>query len=399
MKWLYILLLSVLGAVPAAAAGDAALADVLTGMGFENVRALRSGNIVYAAVEDRTYRGTYRGLAVALQRLAVTCPDAEAYEVVLLDSDVPRVHVSAAVASGVWTVKADYDTRGVMGVLSETAGQGRSTGRIDITLHPKVSIDNHRLDVLCEWAVALAPAVETTLWRGNRITIQPVIPLCGGNLYDNNTLKYVRVGIADIEQEFLHGGRWSLKAAAGMLYPDLMGAHVEAGWQISSSLGVKVQAGLTGDAWCDGDGYHFTDIDRTTFLLKADYYNMWSRVQAQLTAGRFVYGDYGVRLDLTRHLGDYAIGLYGTLAEGEHNAGFHFAIPMGGRRQKRSGAVRVRLPEYFNWEYSMVSYFKFADESMGSEYKTRADENRSARYFNADYIRQNLQRCLDGAVR
>lgn len=47
----------------------------------------------------------------------------------------------------------------------------------------------------------------------------------------------------------------------------------------------------------------------------------------------------------------------------------------------------------------MVSYYKYAEENMGREYTTRADENRSARYFQAEYIRQNLQKYLAGDVK
>ena len=99
-------------------------------------------------------------------------------------------------------------------------------------------------------------------------------------------------------------------------------------------------------------------------------------------------------MDVTRHFGDYAIGVYGVLTDGEHNAGFHFAIPMMGKRQKRNGRIRLRMPEYFNWEYSMVSNYRYANENMGREYTVRADENRSARYFQAEYIEQSLQRYL-----
>ena len=60
---------------------------------------------------------------------------------------------------------------------------------------------------------------------------------------------------------------------------------------------------------------------------------------------------------------------------------------------------KLRLPEYFSWEYSMVSYYKYAEENMGRGYTTRADENRSARYFQAEYIRQNLQKYLAGDVK
>lgn len=43
--------------------------------------------------------------------------------------------------------------------------------------------------------------------------------------------------------------------------------------------------------------------------------------------GRYLYGDYGLRGDCTRHFGEYAVGVYAMYVEGEVNGGFHFAIP------------------------------------------------------------------------
>lgn len=399
MKRYCILLFVMFGALVGVAQSDAGIASRLVGMGLENVRVGIRDSVVYAVFEDPTYRGTYRGFGTVIEQLSLHYPDVERFEVVALDSKVPKVCVHARRFAGRWSLDADYDVEETMAVLAKAEERGNSFGKIDVVFYPKVSLDNHRLDVLYEYAVSIAPSVETTLWRGSRITIQPVIPLGGGNLYKNNTLRYCHIGVAGLEQEFLKGGKWSLKAAAGFISVNFMGVHAEVGRQLTDALGVKLRIGCLGEAYADNKGYHFGTPDKLTVLAKADYYERFSRLQVQLTAGRFVYGDYGGRLDITRHLGDYAIGVYGILTGGEHNAGFHFAIPMMGKRQKRSGRIRLRMPEYFNWEYSMVSNFRYADENMGREYATRADENRSARYFQAEYIQQNLQRYLDGVTR
>ena len=393
------MLLTLLQALALQAQTDDGASAQLAGMGFENVRVKADGGVVYAAFEDPTYRGTYRGFGVVLEQLAQHYAAKDSFEVVVLDTKIPRVCVHARRDGGNWQLAVDYEVAEVMAALEKTEERASSFGKIDITFHPKVSIDNHRLDVLCEYAVTIAPSIETTLWRGGRITLQPMIPIAYGNLKPGNTLKYVRIGIADIEQEFATGGRWSLKAAAGMLHSNFTGVHAEAAYQLTRALGLKLRVGCVGEAYVDNGGYHFETPDRLTILAKADYYERLSRLQVQLTAGRFAYGDFGGRIDVTRHFGDYAVGLFGVLTGGEHNAGFHFAIPVMGKRQKRNGAVRLRLPEYFSWEYSMVSYYKYAEENMGREYATRADENRSARYFQAEYIRQNLQKYLAGEVR
>ncbi|MGN1263584.1 MAG: hypothetical protein ACI4TW_06060, partial [Prevotella sp.] len=398
-KVLHILLLSMLCCMMIQAHTGDITAERLTALGFENVKVDERDGVVYAMFEDRAYRGTWRGFGVMLQELAKNYPAATRFEVVVLDTKVPVACTHAKRNTEGWHVNVDYDVQAVVEALRDVKTENNSFGKVDVYLHPKVSIDNHRLDVLCEYAVSIAPSIETTLWRGARVTIQPVIPLFGGNLPERSTLRHLRLGIADIEQELTRGGRWSAKVAAGLLYSDMAGVHAEAGYRLTKSLGVKLQAGITGDALSDGDGYHFEKPDRVSFLAKTDWYEWRTGLQVQLTGGRFAYGDYGGRIDVTRHFGEYAIGLYGALSEGEHNAGFHFAIPMGEKRQRRNGPLRLRLPEYFNWEYSMVSYYEYAEQKMGREYRTRADADRSSRYFQAEYIRTNLQRYMDGTIR
>lgn len=223
-----------------------------------------------------------------------------------------------------------------------------------------------------------------------------MLPLIGGNLRRDNPLRYLRVGIADISQELLRGGRTGLTVAAGMFYPGFAGAHAEASWMGTGELTLRAKAGLMGEAVAGDGRYSFGKIDKLTVMAGGEWFEPRSRLQVQLSGGRFVYGDWGARMDVTRHLGDYAVGIYGVWSEGEHNAGFHFAIPMDRRYHGRRGRVRLRMPEYFGWEYEMVSYYKFAGENMGRSYGTWADDNRSARYFQAEYIRLNLQRMMDG---
>ena len=98
---------------------------------------------------------------------------------------------------------------------------------------------------------------------------------------------------------------------------------------------------------------------------------------------------------MSRHFGDYTIGPYGVLTGGEHNAGFHFAIPLGAKRQMRKGRVRFKLPDYFDWEYSMVSHYEFYNNRMGKYIETRPDENRSAHYWQAVHVAQYAQKLLN----
>lgn len=395
MKRLIVFACYALMAAAAAAteAGEAAVS--LVRLGFEDIRISQSGSTVYASVEPTAYRGTFRGAGVAVEELGRLFPEAVAIELAVTEYQSPQVAVHARRSDGGWRASVDYATDVITKALSTVSPEHSSTGRVDLTLYPMVSLDNHRFDILYEYIVSIAPSVELTLWQGNRITLQPVFPVAT-NIWHEKPNAYIRIGVASVSQQLNLSNRLKATLSGGMFMNNLLGFDASLAYRVGESLTLGLQAAVVGDCYPQTDGYDFEKPDRVTFLGKAAYYHAPTRLEAGLTGGRFIYGDYGARLDITRHFGEYAIGVYGILTGGEHNAGFHFAIPMGGKRQMRKGFFRPMLPEYFDLEYNMVTYDKYADERMGRQVETRPDVNHSAHYWQAAYVEQYLQKYLDG---
>lgn len=380
-------------AAAATEAGEAAAA--LVRLGFEDIRISQSGGTVYASVEPTAYRGTFRGAGVAVVELGRLFPEATAIELAVTEYQSPQVAVHARREGGSWKTTVDYATNAITKALGCVSAERSSTGRVDLTLYPMVSLDNHRFDILYEYVVSIAPSVELTLWQGNRITLQPVFPVAT-NIWHEKPDGYIRIGVATVSQQLNLSNRLKATLSGGMFMSNLFGFDGSLSYRVGQSLTLGLQAAVVGDAYPQTDGYEFEKLDNVTILGKASYYHAPTRLEAGLTGGRFIYGDYGARLDITRHFGEYAIGVYGILTGGEHNAGFHFAIPMGGKRQTRKGFFRPMLPEYFDLEYNMVTYDKYADERMGRQVETRPDVNHSAHYWQAAYVEQYLQKYLDG---
>ena len=65
----------------------------------------------------------------------------------------------------------------------------------------------------------------------------------------------------------------------------------------------------------------------------------------------------------------------------------------------RKGTARLMLPEYFDWEYSMVSYYEYYDEQMGKTVEIRPDENRSAHYWQPVHIAQYAEKILNNEIK
>lgn len=378
----------------AANSGDAAAR--LVSLGFENVRVAEQGNQeVFVALESSSYRGTYRGAAVAIEELGLLYPDVNTFRVMLLENQMPQMALTATRNDGCWTVVGGYDYKDVSTAVSPEKVKNSSTGKIDLTIYPMFTWINHRLNWVFEYVASVAPAIETSLWKGNKITLQAIIPF-SYKVESINSARYVRVGIADISQNLTsRDGRWEATLAGGFFYFDRIGVDLRLGYHVTPTLTLSAEASYTGDAIMNDGHYDIKAPDRFNFFAKADYYEPTTRLQGQLMGGRFVFGDYGARLDISRHFGDYTIGLYGLLTGGENNAGFHFAIPLGPKRQMRKGAFRLKLADYFDWEYSMRSSGKYYDEQMGEYVETKPDENRSAHYWKPGHVARYAQKILN----
>lgn len=368
-----------------------------TDEGFEDIRLAIHGDTLFAQIEDHSYRGTFRGPATALRKAAEQLPELSYFELLLTEYQMPQMAVHAALADSVWTVRADYDMATIERQLKRQRREAKSDWKVDITVFPMLSLVNNKLDHLFDWAVRLAPAVAVTPWKGGRITLQPIFPIAH-RLGATDTKRCVQIGVADLRQQILSSRLCFAEAAAGFFYPDRVGLQAKAGLHASRNLDLYIDGGVTYKA--NNSPSHGFGVVRNSRLINvmahADYYEAYTKLQIELQGGRFLYGDYGGRLDVTRHFGEYAIGLYGILTGGEHNAGFHFAIPFGGKRQKRTKAVRLRLPEYYAMEYSMQSFFKYWEENMGQSFATLPDQNRAAHYWEPRFVEEYIQRILNG---
>ena len=370
------------------------ITDILSHQGFEDIRVNIVQDVVYASVEPTAYRGTFRGAAIALEELGSHFPEYNRVELVITEYQMPQVAVHAQRDAVSWQVSVDYAMSPILKRLDGRPSGNNSAWRFDLTPYPMVSLDNHRFDVLYEYIVSIAPTIETTLWPGNRITLMPVFPVAS-NVWKSKPEGYIRIGVAAIQQEARFGDRLKAQMAGGMFMGNLMGLDVNITYRAGKSLTFGLKAAVLGEAYVDVNKYQFEQLDKVCVLGKASYYHSPTQLETGITGGRFVYGDYGARLDITRHCGEYAIGIFGILTGGEHNAGFHFAIPLGGKRQMRRSNFRLKLPEYYDMEYNMESYYEYADQKMGRQVETRPDVNHSAHYWQAAYVEQYLKKSLE----
>lgn len=370
-------------------------------LGFENIVVAQSNDTMFVSYEDPVYRGTFRGAGVLLKNLSMVMPSITHYELIVKEDNVEKIAVHANVNAGKWTIGADYDNKSVERIKGDASlkKNNSSYGKVNVTLFPIVSLDNHVTYKLFNYNLMIAPAVETCLWKGGHLSIQPIIPILNNNDGSEYTPEYsnVQFGSVNVQQDFLYDMKWWGRASVGFFHYNYLGVGLEFGHHLTRYFDLSININAVKRQWLKGSSMYF-EGNLFSALVTASYYEPHSSVEAKLTCGRYLYDDYGARLDGICHFGEYLIGLYGIYAGGEYNAGFHFSIPFAGKKQKRMGAVSLRMPEYFDWEYNMVSNFDWVYKKCGRDLERKVSRNLSGEYWQAKYIRKYLQLYLDGDI-
>lgn len=381
---------------------NAQIIEKLQALGMENIRCARTAETTTVAFENNVYRGTYRGIGKAVDA-CLESGISDNLQLVVLDNQIPQLCISLpdsllnAYRNGEISLTQVYarmgisvDTDRAVEALKEVKGmENPSAWKVDIVVYPALFLQNNSFDKLYRYAVDLSPAVEMEMWKGGKLTAQVVFPIAT-NLHGE--YDKIHPGVMTLSQEV----RWKHnifgRITAGNFTHNRMGAQVELNYRTNNGrmeLGALVGSTVY-SAIVEGEGWYISRRMRVNAALTASVYEPHTNLQFDLQAGRYVYGDYGVRGDCTRHFGEYAIGLYALYTGGEVNGGFHFAIPLPGKKWNRKHALRIKPADYFAWTYSMVSHGKYMDEQMARSYHVRPDDNRSSHFYQPDFIRYFL---------
>ena len=381
----------------------AQVTEELKSIGMENIRCAQTPDMTTVSFENNVYRSTYNGVGKAIDACLKSKIQGN-LQLVVLVNQIPRLCISLpdtllqSYQQEDITLKQVYQQMGIsvdtdqaMDAL-KNAGKGEvapSAWTVDLVVYPDLFLENNTFDELYTYAINLNPAIEMELWKGGRLTAQVILPIAT-NL--NGEMKRIRPGVIALSQEIKLKHNIFGKLTLGNFTNNRIGAQLEMKYRNNNGrLELGASIGSTGfSAVTSNDGWYIGRRQRINASVSASVYEPITNLQFDLKASRYIYGDYGLRGDCTRHFGEYAIGLYGIYTDGEINGGFHFAIPLPGKKWSRKGFVRIKPADYFAWAYSMVADGKYIDEQMGKSYNVSPDENRSSNFYQPDYIRYFL---------
>ena len=381
---------------------DAQVTESLKAIGMENIRCAQTPGVTTVSFENNVYRSTYTGVGKAIDACLGSKTKGD-LQLVVLENRIPRLCINlpdtltAAYRNGEISLTQVYqqmgitvDTDAAMKAL-KNAGQEEvpSAWKVDLVIYPDLFLENNTFDELYTSAINLNPAVEMALWKGGKMTAQVILPVAT-NL--SGEMKRIRPVIIALSQDVRFRHNIFGKMTVGNFTNNRYGAQLEikyrtnnGRWELGGTAGSTSFSAITRE-----DGWYIGRKQRINASLNASYYEPRLNLQFDLKAGRYIYGDYGVRGDCTRHFGEYAIGLYALCTDGEINGGFHFAIPLPRKKWSRKGFFRVKPADYFAWAYGMVADGEYIEKQLGKSYSTRPNENRSSNFYQPDYIRYFL---------
>ena len=392
--------------------------------GLENVRItiarLAAGVTVVVEYENRRYnRDELEALGLVLGLAALRTPPLITYiRVIVKEVNIPVLDVSTSVeaflafvneqiSAGAFaqqlqvTQQVHWPLATVTPEAVTTIGN-RSWLKLDVFLRPRIETT-----ILTEVGVAdlrfsLLPDAYVQLTPGTVVNVRAALPMTRTSGFPE------QVGDPEVDRVLLHQalrlplGSWS-RWATGL-------TQVSIGRFTSEEVGIADETALTlleGVFFAKGTlarvGPSYTDLNRWVALANGRVrYPAWD-LTFSVTAGRFLDGDQGATVDLSRFFGNTEVGVFLRHSDNGSLAGLRFAIPLTLDKELPPWRVRPRLPDLFAYEQRTTVFTdrNVIRNDIGRTLMTNHEIERV--YWNRDrlypaYLRQHVD-TLKQAVR
>lgn len=375
----------------------------LVHMGMEDVASIEKEGNRYMTWEDPVYRGTYRGLYEVIRMLLAEKEVTTDVYMVIQENRIPQIEVllrkdilsgyrdgTLSLREVMQELEISYRIDPGWRMLRGVKRENRSAGKIDWVLYPELSLNNAWFDKLYGTIINFAPALEVGLWKGASFTGQVIFPIWNNM---KGQMDYIRAGMLVLRQEVRLPHNGFVTLSGGNFNGNRMGVDVSLLYRLNNDRwAFGLNGGVTGSSTFYEGKWQVSRWRKVSGSVGVRYNEPYYNLSFDLKALRCIYGDYGVRADCIRHFGEVSVGLYAMYTGDEANGGFYFAVPLSRKKRSTRRFMRVRLPEYFDLQYEAQSGNEYAEKRLGRFYETRPDENASQRYYNPDFIRDQLMR-------
>lgn len=371
--------------------------EKLKQIGFENISVSSPDSILYVALEDNVYRWNIKGISVALDSLCSLSEHMDDIKLLIYSEGIPRYAISTKLS--LWKsfrkkeitpeefkseLDISYDTKEIINELKGSPVYNSSALKTDLVVYPEIKVRNVFVDKNYDIQLNISPALETNLWRGGKSIMQVIFPLVNSSRTFGEEGKYIRPGYVVLKQDLNLCNKLFTSIETGLFNQNRYGVSISNNYFLNDYLLLSFQYAFTGSTYF-GKEWKFGTLNTSTWSGKGSYYLKWVDTHLNLSVQRYLSSETGVRFELYRMFGETGVGVYGLIVDGTKNAGFNFRVPISPSKQNRKGKFRVKIPSYFDWEYSASDA-----ENKGSYLQTQPADKKRGYTENPVYIKYQL---------
>lgn len=351
-------------------------------LGFENIRNVKSDGIYYISVENNVYRWDALAIAEALDLISGLVPDSSKINLLMVEKGIPNNLVSVNSTSwkdfrsGTLDKEQFSDRFRVTWEIDESWNKlkkykpaNRNTGKTDVVIYPQFSYQNIRVAKIYETQFNIAPAVEFSLWRGNKITGQVIFPLHNELGYEGN---FIRPGYLSVSQQFRIHKNWMGKFSAGNFSNSRYGFDLYFMHPLQNeNWNLELRAGVTGSSHFFDSKLTHGEFNSFSWSSSLSWYYQRFNIVLKAGAAQYIYNDMGLYATCTRFFGETTIGFFAQAYKIGYNGGFMVSIPFPLKKRSTRKLIRVTVPKHFDLNYSSSNEFYYRQS-----FRTNPDENK-----------------------
>lgn len=250
-----------------------------------------------------------------------------------------------------------------------------------------VGADFHYRDLfhnkVYEVLLNLTPGIKWDMGRQWLLAGQAIIPVYNdyGDRY-----KKVRLNIVALSKEWDWNRKHFLKVSGGLFGMERYGLDAKWMFPVNSWLALDAQAGITG--FCSmAAGWECSKMERLTGQAGVNFYIDKVNTEFRLHGGRYVYEDYGAKVEAMRHFKHCTVGLYAQYNDKEKETGGFKVVMMLPPYKRKASKVRIRPASNFRLTYD-ANGLPYAVKM----YTTDPEENEREGNFNRRHLQWGANR-------
>jgi Bacterial putative lipoprotein (DUF940). len=310
--------------------------DKLVSMGFENVCVGENDKERVYVIENVAYRIEGVGIGKAIDLIQEEgLPNGKKCSLVVLNNNVPTLSLTydgskgGVVNRNDWNVS--YNLNDSWEIVKKEKKKNSSLYKVDLVLYPEFNFMNVKLSVMYEVLLNIVPTIETSLWKGGKLSAQMIVPIINQYGYKYG---HVRPGFVTLSHTVRLPKNIFLTGTIGSFNGRRWGADLKAVYHLKNErLWFDARVSYTGygewGEWNEDkliNGFKFVTDDRDVLVTGSvgfNYYVPKFQTQLSLHFERFLGKEYGARFDMIRNFKYCNIGFYLSKIQYAGNKGFN----------------------------------------------------------------------------